>query len=418
MESEKAKEVPDGEPMDLMVDDVTSTSVTLSWNSPKHIGTSGLAGYLVEYSKESTETWVAANKELTTKNLLVIKNLTEGDKLQVRVKAVHGSGATATATLPGTVLIKQPTDPPKIRSPRNLRETFIRKIGQKLNLSIPVQGNPKPTITWSKDGQPLPSDRVSICNSTTNAILFIRKLEREDSGKYKLEAQQDTAKDELVIDVQVVEKPGPPQNLKLGSVWGFNVTLEWQPPKDNGNTEISGYTIQKADKKTGEWYTVMEKSHTTTYTISNLVMGNHYNFRVFSENLCGLSEKAALCKDTVYIPKPSKIYTPPVYEENNFNEPPKFTQPPVDKITTVGFTTKLFCSVRGNPRPKISWSKNQVLLDENPKYRVLTNEGICTLEIRKPCAFDGGVYTCQATNALGEVAANCKLDVKAVVMAQ
>lgn len=45
---------------------------------------------------------------------------------------------------------------------------------------------------------------MSICNSATNAILFIRKLEREDSGKYKLEAQQDTAKDELVIDVQVV----------------------------------------------------------------------------------------------------------------------------------------------------------------------------------------------------------------------
>lgn len=33
-------------------------------------------------------------------------------------------------------------------------------------------------------------------------------------------------------------------------VWGFNVALEWKPPKDNGNCEISGYTIQKADKKT------------------------------------------------------------------------------------------------------------------------------------------------------------------------
>ncbi len=33
-------------------------------------------------------------------------------------------------------------------------------------------------------------------------------------------------------------------------VWGFNVALEWKPPKDNGNCEITGYTIQKADKKT------------------------------------------------------------------------------------------------------------------------------------------------------------------------
>lgn len=44
--------------------------------------------------------------------------------------------------------------------------------------------------------------------------------------------------------------PGPPQNLKVMDVWGFNVALEWKPPKDNGNCEITGYSIQKADKKT------------------------------------------------------------------------------------------------------------------------------------------------------------------------
>lgn len=47
-----------------------------------------------------------------------------------------------------------------------------------------------------------------------------------------------------------VDVPGPPQGLKIVDVWGFNVALEWKPPKDNGNCEISGYTIQKADKKT------------------------------------------------------------------------------------------------------------------------------------------------------------------------
>lgn len=44
--------------------------------------------------------------------------------------------------------------------------------------------------------------------------------------------------------------PGSPQNLKVMDVWGFNVALEWKPPKDNGNCDITGYTIQKADKKT------------------------------------------------------------------------------------------------------------------------------------------------------------------------
>lgn len=47
-----------------------------------------------------------------------------------------------------------------------------------------------------------------------------------------------------------VDLPGPPQGLKIMDIWGFNVALEWKPPKDDGNCEISGYTIQKADKKT------------------------------------------------------------------------------------------------------------------------------------------------------------------------
>lgn len=39
-------------------------------------------------------------------------------------------------------------------------------------------------------------------------------------------------------------------NVKVTDIWGFNAALEWEPPKDDGNSEITGYTIQKADMKT------------------------------------------------------------------------------------------------------------------------------------------------------------------------
>lgn len=38
--------------------------------------------------------------------------------------------------------------------------------------------------------------------------------------------------------------------VTVTDVWGFNAALEWKPPKDNGNADITGYTIQKADLKT------------------------------------------------------------------------------------------------------------------------------------------------------------------------
>lgn len=53
------------------------------------------------------------------------------------------------------------------------------------------------------------------------------------------------------------DKPSPPVDIRVTETWGFNVALEWKPPQDDGNTEILGYTVQKADKKTmvslGAW---------------------------------------------------------------------------------------------------------------------------------------------------------------------
>ena len=46
------------------------------------------------------------------------------------------------------------------------------------------------------------------------------------------------------------EKPGPPISVIVTDVWGFNAALDWKPPKDDGNCEIIGYTIQKSDTKT------------------------------------------------------------------------------------------------------------------------------------------------------------------------
>lgn len=56
--------------------------------------------------------------------------------------------------------------------------------------------------------------------------------------------------------------------------------------------------------------------------------------------------------------------------------------------------------------------KNQMIIGDDPKYRQICVQGICSLEIRKPGNFDGGVYTCRAKNNHGEAIVSCKLEVK------
>lgn len=138
------------------------------------------------------------------------------------------------------------------------------------------------------------------------------------------------------------------------------MALEWTPPADNGNSEIKGYMVQKSDKKSGvslgapgppypgardallgeeqlhnhvssrassilwttclssplfffwfffllsqKWFTALERCTRTSCTISDLIIGNSYSFRVFAENACGLSEKAAVASGVAHINKTS-----------------------------------------------------------------------------------------------------------------
>lgn len=54
-----------------------------------------------------------------------------------------------------------------------------------------------------------------------------------------------------------------------------------------------------------KWFTALERCTRTSCTISDLIMGNTYSFRVFAENACGLSEKAAVASGVAHIEKKS-----------------------------------------------------------------------------------------------------------------
>lgn len=131
------------------------------------------------------------------------------------------------------------------------------------------------------------------------------------------------------------------------------------------------------------------------------------------------------------------------FEDHDFKEAPKFTQPLINTFAIAGYNTTLNCSVRANPRvgvrttgikteglckdilagltlwalalllqPKVIWMKNKIAISDDPRYRMFSNQGVCTLEIRKPSPYDGGMYTCKAFNDLGEAQVDCKLEVK------
>uniref|UniRef100_A0AAZ3RBT4 Myosin-binding protein C, fast-type n=1 Tax=Oncorhynchus tshawytscha TaxID=74940 RepID=A0AAZ3RBT4_ONCTS len=387
------------EPLGLKVHDVTDTTCTLKWLAPEKIGAGGLDGYVIEYCKEGDTEWVVANTELVERQTYTVRNLPTAEKINFRVVAVNIAGRSPPTGLAQPVTIREIVELPKIRLPRYLRQKYIRRVGDKINLTIPFQGKPRPKVQWYKDGEELDSRVASVRNSEVDSILFIRSAERSHSGKYELVLQIENMEARAILEIRIVETPGPPEVVKVTDVWGFNAALEWKPPKDDGNCDITGYTIQKADKKTNEWFTIYEHNRRTNCTASDLIMGNEYMFRVYSENLVGKSEDFCLRLE----------YNPPPFKEKDMQSAPKFIQPLLDRSVVAGYSTAISCAVRGYPKPKIRWLRNKIPLDENPRFLMQNNQGVLTLNIRKPSQYDGGKFTCKAINPLGEDVVECTL---------
>ncbi|XP_045147199.1 myosin-binding protein C, slow-type [Echinops telfairi] len=385
----------------LAVDSVTDSTVTMKWRPPDQIGAAGLDGYVLEYcfegstaAKQSNENgeaaydlpaedWTAASTDLIDKTKFTITGLPTDAKIFVRVKAVNAAGASEPKYYSQPILVKEIIEPPKIRIPRHLKQTYIRRVGEAVNLVIPYQVN---------------MDELEQLNNREETTRIYTKEEMLEDSFWSWKP---------------LDRPGPPQLVKIEDVWGENVALTWTPPKDDGNAAITGYTIQKADKKSMEWFTVIEHYHRTNATITELVIGNEYYFRVFE----GTRIPSRAWHSATKVPDcgfriACKVYKNPVYDDFDFTEAPMFTQPLVNTYAVAGYNATLNCSVRGNPKPKITWMKNRVAIVGDPRYRMFSNQGVCTLEIRKPSPYDGGTYCCKAVNELGEVEMECKLEVK------
>ncbi|EHH15014.1 hypothetical protein EGK_01045 [Macaca mulatta] len=361
----------------------------------------------------------ATAPEVAVGSKLKVKEVSPADAEPPQASPGQGAGSPTPQLLPpiedAPMGDPDPSESELHRGGARLGEAFdfpFTMVSVRLSAKRRSQGKPKPQAIWTHDGCALDTSRVSVRNGERDSILFIREAQRADSGRYQLRVQLGGLEATATIDILVIERPGPPQSIKLVDVWGFNATLEWTPPQDTGNTALLGYTVQKADTKSGLWFTVLEHYHRTSCIVSDLIIGNSYAFRVFAENQCGLSETAPITTDLAHIQKAATVYKIKGFAQRDFSEAPKFTQPLADCTTVTGYNTQLFCCVRASPRPKIIWLKNKMDIQGNPKYRALTHLGICSLEIRKPGPFDGGIYTCKAVNPLGEASVDCRVDVK------
>lgn len=97
----------------------------------------------------------------------------------------------------------------------------------------------------------------------------------------------------LLIENFFSDKPTKPLGpLEAVEIRSDHITVKWKKPKDDGGSDITGYTLEKMDVDTGRWIPAGEvgPNEPHEFTFSGLTPKKKYKFRVKAVNKEGESE--------------------------------------------------------------------------------------------------------------------------------
>uniref|UniRef100_A0A5K3EN24 non-specific serine/threonine protein kinase n=1 Tax=Mesocestoides corti TaxID=53468 RepID=A0A5K3EN24_MESCO len=309
---------PPESPRELNVDSVNKNGAKLSWKPPKIDGGAPVTGYVVE-KQDDDGNWVPV---LETKEASVFVPMKEGEKAQLRVRAVNREGpGEPTRPTPVITAEDKPT-PPRIATISDgviggpgsgvggLQDVTI-KAGQELRLPVAWFGYPKPTASWLLNEKPVKPGENNVilldeapprpsANTPTaqleqepggTFVLLVPNARRVNTGRYQVRLINDQGQATSSCQVNVIDVPGSPTGpLEAVDVKADEITLQWKPPEDDGGEPITNYVLEKRAKGSESWQKVSGFLKAPTATVHGLEVGQEYEFRVMAENVVGVSE--------------------------------------------------------------------------------------------------------------------------------
>lgn len=273
-------------------DRITKDSVTLSWRPPRSDGGCRIKGYILQKRGKSESDWSDVNSIPITSLVHTVPNLKEGSEYQFRVIAVNDIGNSEPSKPSQNILIEEQPNKPCMDL-GGVRDITVRA-GEDFSIHVPYIGFPKPTASWFANDKILDESDSRVFPKLTDdsASIIVKNSKRSDSGQYRLQLKNPSGFDTATINVKVLDRPGKPENLRADEFAGDALTLYWQPPKDNGGSDITNYVVEKKEARSSTWSKVSGYVTVPFIRIRNLTLGKEYEFRVFAENQYGQSEPA------------------------------------------------------------------------------------------------------------------------------
>nr|CAD7456920.1 unnamed protein product [Timema tahoe] len=408
-------------------DRVTKDSVTLSWRTPRSDGGSKIKGYLIQKKKKGDSDWSDVNGTPVPDNVFKVPGLTEGEEYLFRVIAVNDVGPSDPSRPSNAIIIEEQPNKPCMDL-GGMRDITVRA-GEDFSIHVPYVAFPKPTLTWFNNDLLLDDKDARIFQQLSDdaASVVVKNSKRSDSGQYRLQLRNDAGFDTATINVRVLDRPGPPENLRADEFSGDALTLFWNPPKENGDppgppgaprsidstedsitiswtkprhdggSPITGYVVERRLISEDKW---LKASHIhiidLTYKVTSLIENHEYEFRVAAINAAGQGPWSSSSDTIVCRPPPC---APKITSDLSIR----------DMTVIAGEEFTITVPFIGNPQPKPTWTVNGEEIYPGDRIKFETNSNSTKFINRSAKRSDLGNYTIQLVNSEGSDTASCKV---------
>ncbi|KAM4583488.1 immunoglobulin-like and fibronectin type III domain-containing protein 1 [Fundulus diaphanus] len=403
---------PPGKVTDLKVTDSTYTTLSLSWTKPiEEEGVQDEAkGYFVELRPAENPEWGRCNTSPIVMTTYTIVGLKSMAMYWVRVLATNDGGDGEPQELDNYIIAMPPPVRPQFTD-RKMKNFMVVRAGNSVRINFNFKASPMPVITWLKDGLPLPK-YVTVSNTDTSSQLMIPSSERHDTGIYTIIVKNLVGQETSSVEIRVTDDPKPPGPVELEENVVGTVTVLWTPSPDEKKDDRLHYVVTKHDSVKRTWHTVADHLFNNRFTAVNIMPGRQYKFRIYAKNDMGLSAASESPVWEVKKKKEKFSLKLPASKSCNFETPPSFSVPLKMHQSPESYECHISCAVTGNPRPHVTWYKDNISLNTNTNYYITNTCGVCSMLILNVGPKDSGDYTVVAENSLGRTECSTKLVVK------
>ncbi|XP_056157206.1 immunoglobulin-like and fibronectin type III domain-containing protein 1 [Lampris incognitus] len=403
---------PPGKVIDLKVTDSTYTTLSLSWTKPKEEeGVQDEAkGYFVELRSAETPEWGRCNTNAIIMTSYTIMGLKSMAMYWVRVVATNEGGDGEPQELENYIIAMPPPVRPKFTD-RKMKSFMVTRAGNSTRVTINFEASPIPTITWLKDDMPV-SKRVTVSNADTSSQLLIPSSERSDTGIYTILVKNLVGQETFSVEIRVTDDPKSPGPVELEENVPGTVTVSWAPSSDEKRDDRLHYMVTKHDSVKRTWQTVADHLFNNKFTAINIMPGREYRFRVYAKNDMGISKPSESPVWEVDKKREKFRLNLSTAKDCSFETPPSFSVPLKMHTSPESYECYMTCAVKGNPKPHVTWYRNNISLNTNTNYYITNTCGVCSLVILRVGSKDNGEYMVTAENSLGRVECSTKLTVQ------